>query len=101
MIRNTRTYVAVQTVGALASLGVLLSWSVSPPMHPVFPMWCLIGIAAFTAGSFAYNIVMTLRGRPIPVASWARNLSDRQLWTMKGVLIAAMLAVAVVVIFRR
>ncbi len=101
MIRDTGTYIATQTVGVLASLMLLFIWSISPPTHPLFPVWFLIGIAVFMLGSFSYNIYMRLTGRPIPRASWARHLTDGQLWTIKAVLMAALAVIALVIIFHK
>jgi hypothetical protein len=101
MIRDTRTYIATQIVGVLASLMLLIIWSVSPPSHPLFPVWFLIAIAVFMLGSFIYNIYMRLSGRPVRRAWWAQNLTDRQLWTIKAVLIAGLVVIALLIIFHR
>lgn len=99
MIRDTRAFVAVQMIGALASLYLLINWSVNPQLHTLFPAWFLIGLAAFMFASFVYQIVMRLTGRQVPLAPWARNMSDRQLWIMKAILLIAAVVIAVVFIF--
>ena len=55
----------------------------------------MLGSAAVMLGSFTYNIVLRLRG-PIQPAAWARNMSDRRLWMLKGTLVAIVLVIAVV-----
>jgi hypothetical protein len=101
MIRDTRTYVAINVVGALAALFLLAFWAISPPSHPLFPVWLLIGLAAFSLGGFVFQIIMRLTGRPVPLAPWAHNMTDRQLWIMKSILIAALVVITCVVIFVR
>ena len=90
MIRNPRALTAVNTVGALAALFLLISWSLRPSTSALFPQWFLVALALVLLGSFVYQIVMTLTGRPVPVMRWARGLSDRQLWTIKGVVMAVL-----------
>jgi hypothetical protein len=60
----------------------------------------LFGIYAAILFGCAYNIYRTLRDRSVPRASgWARNLSDRQLWTIKGAIVGLVLAGFIVFIF--
>ena len=100
MTWDTRTYVAVCTVGALGALVVLIANLVSPPAHGLLPVWFSIGAALFLLGYFIYNMHMKLSGRPPPSTSWERNLTDRQQWTIK-VLIAALAVVATVIILAK
>jgi hypothetical protein len=100
MIRDKRTWIAVNTVGAAAALFMLISWSAFPPAHPVFPRWFLLADAAVLFGLFIYNIVRRLRG-PIQPARWARNMSDRQLWIIKGILLVVVIGFALVVVALR
>lgn len=100
MIRDTRTYVVVNAVGALTSLLLVALWAISPPRDSLFPTWLLIGLAAFSFGTFVYQIIMRLTGRPVPLAWWARGKTDRQIWTVKCVVLAC-LAVVIVLVFYR
>ena len=100
MIRDKRTWIAVNAVGAAAALFVLVSWSLRPPTHGLFPPWFLFADAVFIFGVFIYNIIRRLRG-PIEPARWARGMTDRQLWIAKGILVAVGIsAVFVVTILR-
>lgn len=100
MIRDKRVWIAVNAVGAAAALYVLISWSLRPPTHELFPPWFWQADAAFVFGAFIYNIVRRLRG-PIQPARWARSMTDRQLWIIKGVLIAAVIGGVFVVVALR
>lgn len=101
MIRDTRVYSAMQAIGILASLVVLSSSLVSPPTSQLLPAWLFIAIAISMLLYFSYNMYTILRGRPIPHAAWARNMTNRQLWTMKSlILIVGLAVVAAVVLFR-
>lgn len=96
MIRDTRAYVALNVVGALLALFLLANWAINPPSHPVFPAWLLIGLCALLFAGFVYQIIMRLTGRSVPSAP--RNVTDRQLWIMKTILIAALVVIAFVVV---
>jgi len=100
MIRDKRTWIAVNAVGAVAALFVLISWSFRPPTHELFPPWFWQADAAFIFGAFIYNIVRRLRG-PIEPAPWARGMTDRQLWIVKAVLTAAIIGGVFIVIALR
>jgi hypothetical protein len=100
MIRDKRTWIAVNAVGAVAGLFLLVSWAVSPPTNALFPPWFLRVDAAFIFGAFIYNIIRRLHG-PIQPARWARNMSDNQLWITKGLLTVVLIGVTIVVIFWR
>ena len=63
MIRDKRTWVAVNAVGAAAGLFLLVSWAVFPPAHALFPQWFLLADAALILGAFIYNIVRRLAAR--------------------------------------
>ena len=100
MIRAKRTFIAVNAVGAAATLLVLISWSLRPPSSVLFPPWFWRADAAFVFGWFIYNIVRRMRG-PIEPARWARGMTDRQLWIAKGLIIAVGIgAVFVVTVLR-
>jgi hypothetical protein len=100
MIRDKRTFIAVNAVGAAATLLVLISWSLRPPSSLLFPPWFWRADAAFVFGVFIYNIARRMRG-PIEPARWARGMTDRQLCIAKGLLIAVgMGAVFVVTVLR-
>lgn len=101
MIRNTRALVAVNAIGALAALFLLVLWALSPPEHSALPKPLLIGIEAFLFGYFVYNIVMRLSGRPVPGGRWTLGMSDRRLWLVKGILLAVLAIVAIAIIFVR
>lgn len=101
MIRDTRTYVAVGTVGALGALMMLIVNVVSPPTRGPFPAWFFTVIALFMVGWFIYTIYMRLSGRPLPRFSWEPTLTDRQLWTFKTVFLAVLAVVAIVIILHR
>lgn len=101
MIRDARTFVAVNVIGALASLFLIASWTISPPKRPLFPAWLLILLGVVMLCGFVYQIVMRLSGRPVPVASWARAKTDRQIWTVKLVVLASLTAAAIAMILYR
>jgi|HubBroStandDraft_4_1064222.scaffolds.fasta_scaffold00006_148 hypothetical protein len=100
MIRDKRTFIVINAVGAACALFVLVSWTVSPPTHALFPPWFLMADGALLLGYFIYNIVRRLRG-PIQPARWARNMTDRQLWTLKGLVMVILVGVAFAIIFIR
>lgn len=100
MIRDKRTGIAVNAIGAAAALFLLISWSISRPTHALFPQWLLLTDAALLLAFFIYNIVRRLRG-PIQPARWARNMSDRQLWIVKGIVIVVVISVTFVFIALR
>ena len=101
MIRDKRTWIVVNAVGAAGVLLVLISSIVFPPTHDaLFPPWFLRTLEAFVFAGFIYNIIRRLRG-PIQPARWARGMTDKQLWTIKGVLTAALIGGAFVVIALR
>ena len=100
MIRDKRTWIAVNAVGAVATLFVLISWLFSPPTNLWLPAWFWQADMALVFGGFIYNIVRRLRG-PIEPARWARGMTDRQLWITKGLLIVVVIGgVFVVTILR-
>ena len=101
VIRDTRTYVVVNVVGALISLFLVALWAISPPRHELFPTWLLIGLAAFSFGGFVYQIIMRLTGRPVPLAWWARGKTDRQIWTVKYVVLACLAVIVIVLVLYR
>jgi hypothetical protein len=101
MIRNVPTYVAVNVVGALAAVTMLISTAATASTQPALQVWFFVVVAVLMFGQFTYNIVMRLRGRPIPRAAWTRNMSDRQLWLIKGGCMAALAVFAIVIIFGR
>jgi len=100
MIRDKRTWIAVNAAGAAAALFVVISWLYSPPTHLWFPAWVWQADIALVFGGFIYNIVRRLRG-PIEPARWARNITDRQMWIVKGVLTAALIGGVFIVIALR
>jgi hypothetical protein len=93
MIRDKRTWIAVNAVGAAAALFMLITQSVFPSPHPFVPRWFLLANTVLLFGLFIYNIVRRLRG-PIEPARWARNMSDGQLWIIKGILMLIIISVA-------
>lgn len=93
MIRDKRTWIAVNAVGAAAALFMLITQSVFPSPHPLVPHWFLLADAVLLFGLFIYNIVLRLRG-PIEPARWAHNMSDRQLWIIKSILMLVVIGVA-------
>jgi hypothetical protein len=99
MIRDTRAFVAVNAIGALSALYLLVLWIVRWPARSLFPAWFLAGCAALMFGSFLYNVIMKLRGGPVPVASWARGMTNRQLWLVKGTVLIVIAVVALAIIF--
>lgn len=99
MIRDTRAFVAINAVGALSSLLLVVLWITAPSPHSLFSTWLPMGTALVSFGCFVYMTCLKLSGRPIPTARWARGKSDRQLWTIKGVIIGALLVVSLVIIF--
>lgn len=56
---------------------------------------------ALLFGSFVYNLIMQLSGRPRPIARWARGMTDRQLWLLKGILLAVLAVVAILIVLFR
>lgn len=99
MIRDTRAFVAVNAIGALSALYLLVYWAVHRPAQSLFPWWILAGSAAVMLGAFLYNMIMKLSGRPLPIAPWARGKSDRQLWLIKGIVLVVGVAIALAIIF--
>jgi len=96
MIRDARIVLGLRTLVALYFL-FLFVYYIRNPNQSVFPAWFWMGLAAVGFGACTYEIVRTLMGPPLQTAAWARKMSDRQLWTIKGVLIAAIAAYAIVV----
>ncbi len=90
MIKDKRTWIAVNSIGTAASLFVLISWFFRPPTHELFPPWFWQADAALVCGAFIYNIVRRLRG-PIEPARWAHGMTDKQLWIAKGFLIVVLI----------
>ncbi|HEY1427994.1 MAG TPA: hypothetical protein VGF18_00345 [Candidatus Tumulicola sp.] len=88
MIRDNRTFVAVNIAGvALALFGVVLR-VLYPPVHPIGPPWIYVGLPALIGCIFIYNIVARLRGKQPPESAF--GLSDRQLWIAKGIILAVL-----------
>jgi hypothetical protein len=97
MIRDKRAFIAVNAIGAAATLFALILWTISPPTHAIFPPWFLWMLEAFVFASFMYNIVRRLRG-PIEPARWARGMTDKQLWITKGLFIVALIGITYAIV---
>lgn len=99
MIYNNRLYVAINAVGALCAVVVLVLLAVYPPTHPVFPIWLQYALGALLFGTFIYQIVRRLKyGRPMPDAFFKR-FTDRELWFMRGIVfLVGLLVIAVTLI---
>lgn len=100
MIRDKRTWIAINAVGAAATLFVLISWLYRPPTQLWLPAWFWQAEIALVFGGFIYNIARRVRG-PIEPTRWARGMTDRQLGIVKGTLTAALLGGAFIVIALR
>ncbi|HEX3672269.1 MAG TPA: hypothetical protein VHT92_11255 [Candidatus Cybelea sp.] len=98
MIRDKRLYIAVNAVGAASAAFALVIWTAFPSRHSLFPQWFLVGDALLLLGFFIYNVVRRMRG-PIEPTGWARNLTDKQIWTVKGVVMSVLAVVALCIIF--
>jgi len=101
MIRDTRLFIATQVVGLLACIMSLTLYSLRPPTNELFPAWLLIGAIVVALFAFIYNIFMKATRRPMPLAFWARNKTDRQLWTIKGSIFLGLLAIVAGIMFLR
>ena len=102
MIRDTRVYIATQAICVLLALMALTVNSLGPPTNGLFPPWILIGLFLVVAFGCTYNIYVTLKKGAVPRAKWTEKFSDKQLWTFKAVVIAALLfVVAAVVLYQR
>jgi hypothetical protein len=98
MIRDKRLFIAINAVGVAAALLLLVRWTAFPSPHSLFPQWFMVGDALLMFGYFIYNIVRRMRG-PIEPSGWARNLTDKQIWTVKGVVMSALAVAVFVIIF--
>lgn len=98
MIRDKRLFIVVNGVGAASAVLMLVTWTASRSPHSLFPQWFMVGDALFLLGYFIYNIIRRMRG-PIEPTGWARNLSDKQIWTVKGVVMSVLTVMVFVIIF--
>jgi|SRR5579863_1147811 len=92
MIRDKRTWLAVNAFGAMAALLVVILQCLYPATHPLL-RWLTIGNGAVLFVLFIYNIVLRMRG-PIQPARWARNMTDAQLWIVKGIMMVCVAGIA-------
>jgi hypothetical protein len=99
VIRDKRTWILVNAVGAALALYLLISSWAFPPQHPLPAHWLVPAGAALLLGLFIYSVVLRMRG-PIRPAPWASKMSDRQLWIVKGALAAIVIAVSLVFALR-
>lgn len=100
MIRDKRAYIVVNAIGAASAVFLIVMWTAFPSPHSFLPQWFLVVDGLFLLGAFIYNIIRRMRG-PIEPTGWARNLSDRQIWTVKGVVMSVLLVAVFVIIFYR
>lgn len=92
MIRDKRTFIAVNAIGGLAALLTVVLQCLYPATQPLL-RWIMVGGGILLAAQFVSNIVLRMRG-PIQPARWARNLTDGQLWIVKGIAMACAAGIA-------
>jgi hypothetical protein len=100
MIRDTRLYLAMNAIGALAALLVVASSLAISRTHPSLSLWLSVGVSLTLLCYFLYKTFLALRGRPIEITPGARGMTERQLWLVKGAL-AAVAAAALLLLFVR
>lgn len=83
MIRDARAFVAINTVGALIALYLVVFWGAWRPVRSIFLVRLYVVLAAVMFAGFIYQIVKRSSGRAMHFAPWTHNMTDRRLWTIK------------------